>query len=124
MPDEVVALKYTDTALPAISETVTLFDTTAMLTSQSFPHWLTMTGLRWFKYSIWNDQAGTVNFSESDDGGTTWRVFKTTALAIASSESNTDSQLVEGKRDVKVEFVNGATAQTAFNVHLSLAQRT
>lgn len=128
--DEVVHLKYTDTALPTLSTTDVLFDTTKMRYARSsstyngFADFLAMTGLRWFKYTIHNDQAGTVNFYFSDDGGAEWNLFKTTAVPIASSTSNTDSTLVEGYRDFKAEWVNGGTNQTTFNVNLSLASKS
>ena len=124
MNGEVVGLKYTGTALPTDSNTVVLFDSTAVLTDNKFKHWLTMTGLRWFKYSIWNSHAGTVNFYESVDGGTSWRLWDSDTVAASPTEAATESRLVEGKADVKVEWVNGGTTQTVFDIHLSLAQRT
>ena len=128
--NEVVGIKYTGAALPGSSATVVLFDSTQMTNAESassynsFAHWLAMTGLRWLKYSIWNSHSGTVNFYESDDGGTNWRRFQSDTIAASPTDAATESRLVEGKRDIKVEFVNDGTAQTVFDVHLSLSQRT
>lgn len=128
--DEVVGLKYTGTALPESTDTETVFDTTKMIQGnttsafESFKHFLAMTGLRWFRYSIWNSHAGTLNFYRSTDGGTNWRRFKTTAVAAASGDANEDDVLVEAHPDFKVEWVNGGTNQTTFDIAISLARRT
>ena len=128
--DEVMGVGYIGAALPESSDTETVFDTTKMFNAdsatsyESFKHFLTMTNMRWFRYSIWNDQTGTLNFYRSTDGGTTWRRFKTTSVAIASADANEDDILVEGYQDFKAEWVNGGTNQTVFDINLSLARRT
>ena len=119
---EVVGIDYVGTALPTLSTTETLFDTSD-LENRDF---LNMANLRWFRYSVSNSHSGTVKGYESDDGGTNWEQFYDSGLlaAPAATATNDDDVLVEGKRDLKFEWVNGGSTQTTFRVHLSLAQRT
>ena len=125
--DEIVGIKYEGTALPADSDTETLWDSTAA----HFPdHFVSKAGLRWFRYSVSNSHAGTVKGYESandgDDTTVTWEQFYDSGslAAPAATATNSADVLVEGKKNVKFEWVNGGTTQTTFLVHLSLSART
>lgn len=69
-----------------------------------------------------NNQSGTINIYESEDRGVTWQQVDTLAVsAAASTGSNPMEFLVEGMKDMKIEWVNGGSAQTTWSVNMSLS---
>lgn len=64
-------------------------------------------------FGVKNSQAGTLNASRSIDGGVTWTVYDTRAVAIAAANtiSGPFDYLVDTYKDWKLEWVNGGVAQ-------------
>lgn len=111
------AIKYMGTALPTLSATFTLFTTVDTGMSNFFP----IAGLHRFLVDIKNSHAGTLKEYKSDDGGTTWNQISETAIAAAAATAtNVKDYLVSGYRDWKVDWVNGGTTQTTFEIDMSV----
>lgn len=125
-----VQLKYAGAALPGNAETVIFFDTaisvdgvnltTAALRAAARGYAMAkghcaQYGLKRFILRLVNDQAGTLNIYRSSDRGVTWTKIYTAAVAASAANSeNVYDVLVEGLPDFKVEWVNGAVAQTTW----------
>lgn len=111
--------KYTGTALPTGANTVTLFST---VTAYPGANYLQGHGVH--RLSIWlqNDHTGTLKAYASEDRGVTWtRVEADVAVsASATNDENRYDYLVENYSDFKVDFTNGGTNQTTFNVRMAL----
>lgn len=104
------------TATPGISATVELFNSVTLLGAGQ----LLNMPLKRIAVNIFNDQTGTLRFHRSINGGTSWRVFRSVAVAIpAANTINSYEQNLDVYRDVKVDFVNGATAQTTWEVDIT-----
>jgi hypothetical protein len=104
------------TTTPGISATVELFNSVTLFGARNMMNM----PLKRIAVNIFNDQTGTIRFHRSIDGGTTWRVFRSVAVAIpAANTINSYEQNLDIFRDVKVDFVNGATAQTTWEVDIT-----
>lgn len=69
--------------------------------------------------NIFNDQAGTLRFQHSRDGGTSWRTFRSVAVAApAANTINSYEQNLDVYSDVRIDFVNGGVDQGAWEVDL------
>lgn len=112
--NNIVALKYTDTALPANAEVVTLFDTTLSCPA----NWGPMCGFHTYRFNIKNSHAVTIAGYFSDDRGTNWHQFYDSGslAAPAATASNAATVSIEGLRDFKFEGTSGGN-QTTFEVH-------
>jgi len=116
-------IKYTGTALPVQNVAVDLFSSvTAFPPGNSF-HLL---GQQWFTYSLLFDGAtgsitGTVIGQFSDNGGSTWNTFYTSAT-FNDDVVNDDEVYVGHYKDVRFRFtVTNATEDTnAFSANLAL----
>lgn len=69
--------------------------------------------------TVFADQVGTLQFQESRDG-TTWRTIKT--VSVTANTTVSDEVLIT-QRYQRVVFVNGATAQTAFELSSALVRQ-
>lgn len=68
-------------------------------------------------FNINNDQAGTLQFQFSEDGGTTWTTFRSQAVAApAANLINQFEQNIDTFIDVKVDFINGGVDQTVWSI--------
>lgn len=68
---------------------------------------------------------GTLKAYSSNDRGTNWRQIDEVAVATpaAATGSTAVEFLVEGLRDFKLEWTNGGTAQSPWQVNLSLSDQ-
>ena len=70
------------------------------------------------------NQAGTLNAYESTDRGANWRQIDTVAVAAPGASASFAAEfLVEGLPDFKLEWVNGGTIQSPFDVLLSFREQ-
>jgi len=133
-------VKYTGTTPGADSNTYVIFATTLPVSpgasgitqssdpmnANRFNAWAesspALMGFRKVSVTMKMDKLGTLNLYESIDRGTTWRQVDTIAVAApASTASFLTDFLVEGMRDFKIEWVNGGTAQTFFDVVIAFS---
>ena len=104
--------------LPGISATVDLIDTTAMDPSGGAGQ---NNNFSWVVYRVTTSHAGvSVDFEYSTDSGTTWRQIATSTAVAAGADTYEDELYVGGLRDFRVRFVNDSTAQTTFDVNVSV----
>jgi len=104
------------TALPGISATVTLIDTFVALQGTV----LAALDIKRIIFSVKNSHAGTLKVYESDDGSTYRQIFGDIAVAAAAATdlSGPYDWLVEPYKYVKVDFVNGGSAQTTWSAFM------
>ena len=115
-------IKYGGTALPADSDTETLFDTTAFAHPSSGV--FQQGGWRYFNFKVDHSHKGTIVADLSDDGGASWSQFWSHALAPHHADIMNFNHIpiVEGV-DFRVRWVNGGTTQTTFKPFLTLSQQ-
>jgi hypothetical protein len=77
---------------------------------------VTHKGLKWYALSLRHSHAGTVNVYERETDTGTLRLVKTQAVT-PGTENSFVSCYVEPFRQVVVQFVNGGSAQTTFEVN-------
>jgi hypothetical protein len=92
----------------ADSNDYTLFDSTVCLSSGLNAHDISR-----IVFHVNNSQAGTRKAYWSNNGGTTWNLFDSTAVTAASagSMSGPFDYLVDPYKDVKIVWTNGGSAQ-------------
>lgn len=110
-------LKYSGTALPTDSNTFTLFSTQATGFHSGF---LQHSGTARVVTDIKHSHNGTFKWYKSDDGGTNWNQIGELLAVGGGATSNTLDALCEGYRDFKVDWVNGGTTQTTFEIDIAL----
>lgn len=120
MSAPVTNLKYGGTALPADSDTETLFDSTSLVATGhnkgASAGLLGLFGWQLLGYEVDHSHQGIVKGYFSDDGGTTWRQdYEFNLAPHHASKTNFDEVNIAGRRDYKLEWVNGGTTQTTFN---------
>ncbi|MEM5854667.1 MAG: hypothetical protein QW228_09960, partial [Candidatus Aenigmatarchaeota archaeon] len=71
-------------------------------------------------FYVYADQAGTVYYDESFDGST-WRAVK--SVSVAAGTPLSDSYVPQG-HFVRLRYVNGATAQTAFDFTINVKNKS
>ena len=77
-------------------------------------------GIRRANVVIVHNEACTLTWYRSVDGGTNWIQLGTQALTGSATESNEVDIKVEGERDWKLEVTNGGSAQTTWSALLTL----
>lgn len=110
------------TGLPGPSEVVTLFNSVTAMGAYNLQN---TAAFYWFTYSIApavNTTGNSVTADYSNDGGTTWNNFytSTTNEPVGDSTTFTDEIFIGPYADVRVRYTNGALAQTAFTVNMTL----
>lgn len=72
-------------------------------------------------FGVQNDQAGTLKAYWSNDGGTNWNLYSSTAVVIpaAGASSGPYGYLVDPYDDWKLVWTNGGSAQTTWRPTLS-----
>lgn len=111
MPE--IKVSYTGATPGADANTYVLFSTVA---SGWGKNWLPMHGISLFTLDLNNPQAGTINAYRSEDRGTNWIQESTQDIAASGATStNILEFVVEGMADLKLEWVNGGSAQTAWS---------
>lgn len=110
-------LTYTGTALPLGSTTYNLFDTTLT----GVKGFLSLARGTRFEVTVQNDQAGSLKAYWSEDGGTNWNLYNTTAVAIPAAGASTTVDFdTTPYRDWKVDWLNGGSNQTTFRITMVL----
>lgn len=119
-----IRAKYEGTALPTNSDTFTLWDSTennAHNTGKSADV-INMFGLKWANVRVECSHKGTLHASWSDDDGTEWNIYDQRVMpASGTNMAHHFSIPIVGYRDVKIEWVNGGTTQTNFDVLTTLS---
>ena len=122
---EAVKVGYTDAALPGNAQVVTIFNTVI-----AFPggQWLAAMHMKRLLVDIFNNQAGTLNWYKSrghrgtTSALTTWDNIGTAAVAlVAAGATNSFDFAIPTYEEFKLEWVNGATPQTVFDVDIALS---
>lgn len=113
-------IRYTGSTPGADANTYTLFNSyTAGLPG----HWPAMSGTFKIVIDIKHDQAGTLKwYKNMSDNDTGW--VQMGQLSVTAPASTAGSQLevfVEAERQVKVDWVNGGSAQSPFSVDIGLS---
>jgi cellulose biosynthesis protein BcsQ len=111
-----VKMKYIGDAPGADTSTYPLFDSTV-----AFPgaNYFQMHGYKRLVIDLTHNASGTLNWYKSDDRGDTWTQLGTESLAAPTYSDQIDIW-VEPYSDMKVEWVNGGSAQTSWIVDLAL----
>lgn len=122
----IIPFKATQTAsgsgLPAAAEVVTLFNSVTAFRQKSMQN---AADHYWFTYAILanaNATGNSVTAQYSNDGGTTWNEFYASSANEPVGDGTTyiDEIFIGPFMDIRVLFNNGASAQTAFLVNMSL----
>lgn len=114
-------ITYNGTAPGADTNTYVLLNTTLLVGAGKF----SLANLPWvcrLMISIKNVAAGTLKLFASEDNGTTWtQVMADVSVAAVgtTASANTYDLLIGEYRDVKVEWVNGGSAQTVWRVDMA-----
>lgn len=115
---------YNGTTPGADSNTYTLLNTTTMVSGQpgATKNLAMYCGYKRYSLDLAHSHACTVKIYKSEDGGTNWiQVYGDQALAApASGETSIIDALVETFGDLKVDVVNGGSAQTTWVVSQAL----
>lgn len=115
-------LKYTGSALPGISEAITLFDSAAFVDGAVQFGPLQHHNAQWFVYFCQVDANtnNTIAFQYSDDGGTTFTTFQTDTISNAGTGQVDGEAYIGHFEHVRVIYTNGLTAQTTFSMNINL----
>jgi hypothetical protein len=119
----IIRVKYDGTALPTDSDTFTLWDSTGnnAYRNSSSADIINQHSLKRCNVSVECSHKGTLTASWSDDDGTEWNVYDQRVMpASGTNMAHQFSIDIAGRRDVKIEWVNGGTTQTNFDVQTSL----
>jgi hypothetical protein len=112
-------IPYAGTAPGADSSTYTLFNSVPFRSAARST--LRFADYARYLVSLKNTSVGTLNASASADGGVTWQPFYSVAVPVSTAQRmNQIAVSLEGHVDVKVEWVNGGTAQTTWYVAQAL----
>lgn len=114
-------IRYTDTALPTGSTTVTLFSLGANVPGTGALA-LQGAGVLKFALRLRNSQAGTLTVKKSDDNITFSTVHTQTMDASPTNDVNRFAIAVDGYKFLKVEWANGGVTQTTFDPMMTLVE--
>lgn len=115
---------YTGTTPGTDSNTYTLFNS---IVAGLPGHWPAMHGVFKVVIDIKHDQAGTLkwykNMTDTDVSGN-WVQMGQLAVSAPASTAGTQAEVfIEAERQVKVDWVNGGTAQSPFSVDIGLSSQ-
>lgn len=118
-----VNLKYTGSTPGADTNTYTLLNSTTAFSGANF---MATFGKPRLLLSIMNNQAGTLKVYRSSDRGTTWTqcMADIAVSAVASNTANFYDLLLAEYPDIKVDWVNGGSAQTTWYIDMALGPLT
>ncbi len=117
-------LKYTGATPGADTNTYNLLNTH----SAGWPgNWPALFGVYKIIVDIHHDKLGTLNWyktmSDTPEAAV-WVQMGTLAIAAPAATAGTQAEIfVEAEKHVKVDWVNGGTAQTTFHVDMSLSDQ-
>lgn len=108
--------------LPKGAEIVTLFNSVTAMGARNLQN---VADFYWFTYTITpstNATGNSVTAQYSNDGGTTWKEFYSSATnePVGDGTAFTDEIFIGPYADVRVLFNNGALKQTGFVVNMTL----
>jgi hypothetical protein len=115
---ENIQVKVVSATPGANSNTYNMFDSTVAFASPSGGS-TTMTAhdISRLELRLVNDQAGTLKFYTSTDGGTNWDQTGGDIAVAANAATDINGPydfLIDPYRDVKLDWVNGGSAQTTW----------
>lgn len=113
-------LKYSGSTPGADTNTYTLFDTTA-LCGAAKSSTASMLNADRITVRISNDQAGTLNVYRSQNNGASWQLTQS-GISVSIGTGNFYDFYVGGLLDWKIEWVNGGSAQTVWNIDMALLE--
>lgn len=118
MSNENMKVKYTGSTPGADSDTYNLFTT---ITNDWPANMCAIHGFRKFSADIAHDEIFTMKWYKSNDRGTSWEQVGEQSIAIPSNgTSHVEIAGIEMFGDFKVDAVNGGTAQSPWDVDMSL----
>lgn len=101
--------------VPSLATFINIFDSSLAFGPRQLRH----LPLKRLAINLNNSQAGTMRFYRSVDGGTTWTIFRSTAVAIpAASTINMLEQNIDVFDDVKVDWLNGGVTQVTWELEI------
>lgn len=109
----IVHITYDDSTAPTDSNTIVLFDSTVAWPAKRQHQYA---GIRRFNWHIRRSHNGTVRLRKSDDRGANWSTVSDTGDAEGSFE-------VHRYDDFQVQWVNGGTTQTTWDVDINLTEK-
>lgn len=117
--DAYTVCKYIGSALPGNAETVNIFSSVVALNGKRMAQGA---GLHRLIVDIKHDQTGTMKFYVSANRGVTWdQIYDSGVIAAPAATSSTIRDFAfEPYDDFKLDWLNGATPQTTFNVRVAL----
>lgn len=111
---ESIMVQVADTSTPgADSNTYNMFNSVMLFGARG----LRLRGIARLNFTVENSHSGTLKAYMSKDSGTTWIQFGTdtaVAAAAATDVSGPYDYLVDTYWDVKLDWVNGGSAQTTW----------
>lgn len=126
---ESLKVKVVSATPGADSNTYNIFDSTVTFAARNAPSGVP-TSFRShcpsrLELRLANDQAGTLKFYTSTNGGTTWDQTEGDIAVAASSSTDINGPydfLVDPYDDVKLDWVNGGSAQTTWRPGVTLVR--
>lgn len=105
-----------DTTAPTGAGTTTIFSSVSAFGAKMIRH----LKVKRISFAVENDQAGTLEASRSTDGGTTWDVFDSRAVAAAGANviSGPYDYLIDTYEDFRLRWTNGGSNQTTWRPEL------
>lgn len=118
-------VSYTGSTPGNDSNTYNLFSTLAGSSNDRWPkNAFALMGVKKLTLVLKCNQAGTLKAYESTDRGTNWRQIDEIAVAApAANASYATDYSVEGLADFKLDWVNGGTIQSPWDVSMSLSEQ-
>ena len=120
--------KYTGSTPGADANTYTLFNS---ITSGLPRNWPAMFGVYKITFDIKHDQAGTLKWyktaadpTNASDSGATYDQMGQLSVSAPASTAGTQAEIfVEAEGHVKVDWLNGGSAQSPFRVDIALVDQ-
>lgn len=115
-------VKYTGSTPGGDSNTYNIINSYTM----GWPgNWPAMFGIYKVIIDIKHDQAGTLKwYKNMSDNDTGWVQMGQLAVAAPASTAGTQAEVfVEAERHVKIDWVNGGSAQSPFSVNIALVDQ-
>lgn len=125
---ETLQVKVISATPGANSNTYNMFDSTVTFKTPIMSNastTMTAHNISRLEFRLANDQAGTLKFYTSIDGGTNWDQTGGDITVAASTSTDINGPydfLIDPYRDVKLDWVNGGSAQTTWRPNVTLVR--
>jgi hypothetical protein len=112
-------ITYTGAVPGADSNTYNLLNT---VTAGWPGNCLPMFGVHKIIIDLHHDKLGTLKWYKSSDSGTNWRQMGQASVAAPAATEGTQVEIVvSGEKHIKIDWVNGGSAQTTFQPDIALS---